>query len=88
MDNFVVETLRDAKSRENNNEQTHMHLPPIAGGDLTPTDSFASSSRTESDIGSTPTSDMVDDTTEKQKQDSPKKTGVQNKPEPVSQCNK
>lgn len=81
---FLTETLRDAKSQENNNEQTHVQLPPVTGSGPTPTDSFASSSRTGSDIGSTPTSEMVEDVTEKNKPDSPKKAGAQNKSEPVS----
>ena len=61
---------------ENNNEQTHVLLPLNVGSDLTPTDSFASSSRTESD--GSPTSEMADD--KKGKQDSLKTTAVQNKP--------
>ena len=81
---FLTETLRDAKSQGNNNEQTHVQLPPVTGSGPTPTDSFASSSRTGSDIGSTPTSEMVEDVNGKIKQESPKKTGAQNKSEPVS----
>ena len=76
----LTETLRDVSPQENNNEQTHVHVPVSTGSDLTPTDSFASSSRTESDIGPSPTSEIT--VNGKQKQDSPKKTVVQNKAEP------
>ncbi|CAB3993056.1 predicted protein [Paramuricea clavata] len=79
MDKEIEETLRDVSPQENNNEQTHVHVPVSTGSDLTPTDSFASSSRTESDIGPSPTSEITDNG--KQKQDSPKKTVVQNKAE-------
>jgi hypothetical protein len=73
----VADTLRDAGQRANNNEETHIHLPPPAGvSDLTPTDSFASS-RTESDIS--PTAEMADDATQKKKQNDSKTMAEQNK---------
>mgnify|MGYP002803518216 CR=1 FL=1 len=79
MNKEIEDTLRDVGQQENNNEQTHIHLPAPAGSDLTPTDSFASSSRTGSDVGPSPTSEMADDPTQKKKQNNSKTTAVQNK---------
>lgn len=72
-----ADTLRYAETQENSNEETHVYLP---GSDLTPTDSFASSTRTGSDIAPLLTNEMTDNTNGKQ--DSSETAPGQNKPDP------